>query len=97
MRKPESKNKHVARDCDIPDRGKEAYFKENLIWILMKDPLPLNENRKPHCRAPLPLQRKYKIIVWSCNLHTQKGVKGNSEGETEEEKKKGSLCTTVIK
>lgn len=63
MRKPESKRKHMARYCDIPDRGREAYFKENLIWKLMKDPLPMNENRKPHYRAPLPLQGKYKIIV----------------------------------
>lgn len=31
MRKPESKSKQVARDCDIPGRGREADFKENLI------------------------------------------------------------------
>lgn len=31
IRKPESKSKQVARDCDIAGRGREADFKENLI------------------------------------------------------------------
>lgn len=43
--KPESKSKQVVRHCDIPGRGKEVDFKTNLIWELVKDPLPMSKPR----------------------------------------------------